>query len=497
MRLLPLPPLTVFSLIILSSFLHFPLASAQQNNQGGGGLSALPALTDTKGANVPTSQTSAAAKPSATKKESNTKPTAAPSQLPDLTSSGAASTNDGGLTNAPKLAGDDYPAPTVPPTADAPYMHRSNYPEGTVFICVGAALGFIALLILAWRGLVAWSIHRSVKRAANMQAAKYSTTTSDYSGMSERKSGRKGSGYGYKRAGSQAPPPAFYNHGHGSTLSIDQLNGHTLGVVGGTAGSGGGKSGARTPASARGSLFFSPTAGAGNGLNNAPSTTTASTAPAHNPSSARASAYLPAGYYASGTSAGTTNAPQHHARDSIALSNLNPNAPADRRSRRYSNKPPSFHANNAALLGNGNDNNHSPPGSPSLAPSSRGAEIAFGGNIHDGARRPSTGGGLSILQQDQGVSSSRAPSAYLENLFDEHTTPSGNNMTGHGGGAAGQGQMEAPIRSQMENEKPTRKERREERRERRESRGEKKGERRESRGENNGERSRRRRSHHQ
>ena len=467
MRLQASSPLALSSLL-LSTLLIASLVSAQQNNQQGGGAAvpSLPALTDTKG-NVPTAQSSAATK--ASDSNSPSKPTNAPSKttaapsLPDLTSSGAAASSDlgGGLTGLPKLAGDNYPPPTVPPTADAPYMQKSKYPEGTVFICVGAALGFIAFLILAWRGLVVWSIHRSVRRAANLQTAKYGS--SDY-----EKKGRGPSG-GYQRAGSQAPPPAFYNHGPGSTLSIDQLSGNTL------AGAGGKSGGGRTPGtSGRNSLFFSPTATAG-GLHAA----SASTTSVNNPSSARASAYLPAGYYASGNSTmggGSNKEQYHHARDSIALSNLNPNAPADRRSKRHS-KPLSVSNPHA-------QGNHSPPGSPSLAPSSRGAEVAFGKYGDTG--RPSTAGGLSVSGLD-GTSGSRAPSAYLDDLL-------GDGAAGVGASDVGQQQQVRQQQQQQqgdreahrrENDRPEESARRRERRERRESKGER------------GESGRRRRSRHQ
>ena len=46
-------------------------------------------------------------------------------------------------------------------------MQTSNLPDGTVFIVVAAILGSMAMSVLLWRGLVAWSLHRSVKRAAS------------------------------------------------------------------------------------------------------------------------------------------------------------------------------------------------------------------------------------------------------------------------------------------------------------------------------------------
>lgn len=161
------------------------------------------------------------------------------------------------LTDLPTLSGQyNYPAPSVPPTSKAPYMQHSNLPEGTVFIAVGAALGFFAFVIIAWRGLVAWSINRSVRRSAT----KGYTTVGDssYDQSDKRKSGLYSS---------VAPM--------GSTMSLEQLvSSNRTGTAG-------------TKASRENSnLFFSPTAGAG-----MPS-----------PSN-RNSGYLPSGYYASTTAA--------------------------------------------------------------------------------------------------------------------------------------------------------------------------------------------------
>lgn len=63
------------------------------------------------------------------------------------------------------------PVVTVPPTDGAPYMQTSSTPEGAVFIAVGAVLGFLGLAVLAWRGLVAWSVNRSVRQSAMMQSS--------------------------------------------------------------------------------------------------------------------------------------------------------------------------------------------------------------------------------------------------------------------------------------------------------------------------------------
>ncbi|KAI1614472.1 hypothetical protein EDD37DRAFT_115779 [Exophiala viscosa] len=79
-----------------------------------------------------------------------------------------ASTN----TAFPTLSGGyNYPAPTVPPTAGAPYLASSQLPENFVFIVVGAALASVALLIFVWRVVMSWSINRAFKRDARSGAA--------------------------------------------------------------------------------------------------------------------------------------------------------------------------------------------------------------------------------------------------------------------------------------------------------------------------------------
>lgn len=75
-------------------------------------------------------------------------------------------------TALPTLPGGyNYPAPTVPPKDGAPYLASSRLPENFVFIVVGAALGFIALVIFAWRVVMSWSINRAFKRDARSGAA--------------------------------------------------------------------------------------------------------------------------------------------------------------------------------------------------------------------------------------------------------------------------------------------------------------------------------------
>ena len=171
---------------------------------------------------------------------------------PTITSLGGGVT----LSGLPTLAGVfSYPPPSVPPIAKAPYMQHSNLPEGTVFIAVGAALGFFAVVIIAWRILVAWSINRSVRRSATKGYAPMGETTYD---KGER---RKSTLY-------STVAPA------GSTMSLEKLVSTRAGT-----------SISKTPRE-NSSLFFSPTAGAG----------------MHSASN-RNSGYLPSGYYASSTAA--------------------------------------------------------------------------------------------------------------------------------------------------------------------------------------------------
>ena len=71
-------------------------------------------------------------------------------------------TTDTALPTLP--GGFNYPAPTVPPTSNAPYRQASLLPEDFVFIVVGAFIALVASCILAWRIMLAWSINRSFKR---------------------------------------------------------------------------------------------------------------------------------------------------------------------------------------------------------------------------------------------------------------------------------------------------------------------------------------------
>ncbi|KAL9079361.1 MAG: hypothetical protein Q9157_001748 [Trypethelium eluteriae] len=301
---------------------------------------------------------------------------------PSLTSSGGASffsiTGSG-----PTVAGAGIPTMIVPDTSRAPFMQKSSLPEGTVFICVGAILGFLGFCVLAWRGLVAWSLHRSVKRAALKADVAES------------------------KAMLRPPGAGFYSSvPGGSSLSLEPLgygNGRGGGGGGGSTNEKGGDrigrpSQSHTP---RSSLFFSPTAGAGlPGM----------------PGANRNSQYLPAGYYAAGASQTAGGNSTTHlggggggggggsyntrgARNSVGHSP--PESPS---------LPPS----------RGNMYSHSARNSRRLSgaytsPSSSTLDLSALSRGREPTGRPSSST-LNLGKPPEG----RAPSAYLEDLFENH-----------------------------------------------------------------------------
>jgi len=243
-------------------------------------------------------------------------------------------------------------APSVPPTTDAPFMRASDLPEGTVFIVVGAILGFLAMSVLFWRMLVAWSLHRSVKRAALQ-----------HSGTQEK--------------------PLFHSAVAPFYKYKDHESSPNLGVIGKKGQSKSEKRLSRPPTTAAAvsntSLFFSPTAGAAAG-----GVTAAGN---------RGSNYLPAGYYAAGASQpgngqGLAHIGGNH--NSISMANL---LPRDRYERASSFGP-------------------SPPGSPDMRP-----------------RGGSHGASRSTLNLNQAPGDQRAPSVFLDDLFDGEGAPP---VPGHG-----------------------------------------------------------------
>jgi hypothetical protein len=164
-----------------------------------------------------------------------------------------------------------YPAPSVPPTNNAPFMRHSSAPDGTVFIAVGAILGALGLGILLWRLIVGILLHRSVDRAAKAQHDETAKTAFP------------------------APPAPFYKYTDtGSAMSLSAGRGVRRTNRGPVLSS----------APSASNLFFSPTAAASsNGPGN------------------RSSAFLPSGFYAAGTS---SPGGQHD--HSISMTNLRPDS---------------------------------------------------------------------------------------------------------------------------------------------------------------------------
>lgn len=194
--------------------------------------------------------------------------TASVTDAPSLTTSDGTSVFQP-ITNAPTIAGAGIPELFIPWTAGAPFMQKSSLPEGTVFIAVGGVLAFLGACVILWRGMVAWSINRSVKRAALASV-----------GASEKSTWGGGGGGGYRTVSQKQPSP--YKDA-GSSMSLDQLTSAGKPM----------KPHFRDSTIERrdtppADLFFSPTAKVSN---------------RESMLSHRNSAYMPSGYYASPNSA--------------------------------------------------------------------------------------------------------------------------------------------------------------------------------------------------
>ncbi|KAJ5561195.1 hypothetical protein N7535_009392 [Penicillium sp. DV-2018c] len=257
---------------------------------------------------------------------STTSTTSSSTSTTDSSTTSTVSTTTASSTSSSKTAAAIV---TIPPIANAPYMQESNAPEGTVFIAVGAALGLIGLTLLAWRAMIAWSVNRSVRRAAEMHASESKRLL---------RANRK------KRSTPYATAPTV-------DVSLDKLGAATRASYKPT-----------RVTSAGSGLFFSPTAAGPTG----------SHASLNAPGSAgnRASTYLPAGYYA-------------------AAGGSNPAPSGD------------------------------PLYSPAAALSSQ--SLAPTGVYHDShtQRHSYVGASTSSLNLNQ-APLGRAPSAYLEDLFESH-----------------------------------------------------------------------------
>ncbi|KAK3326357.1 hypothetical protein B0H66DRAFT_157313 [Apodospora peruviana] len=282
--------------LLLSAFFGASLYStvALAQNNGGDDTTTTERGTTTTGrqqSSVRTTQTRVTSTPTNTPIPTSTPSTSSVSfQPPTLgqtttTSPTGALPTLSGLPTLSKTQYDtsvpNYPAPTIPPTNNAPFMNHSTLPDGTVFIAVGAILGAFGLAILAWRGILACLLHRSVERAA---MAQHIATD---------------------KAATFPPPPApFYKF-------LDRDSSPSLGP-GGPAGnrkSHRGPTPSATPSQTN--LFFSPTA--------------APAAGAAGATSHRDSRFLPSGFYAAAAPVAGGGVVQHgHNANSISLSNLRP-----------------------------------------------------------------------------------------------------------------------------------------------------------------------------
>ncbi|CAK7273000.1 hypothetical protein SEPCBS57363_005431 [Sporothrix epigloea] len=206
-------------------------------------------------------------------------------KIPVMTSSAAPPKLD--LPTLPPNAGGvpKYPAPSVPPTQNAPFMQHSNLPDGTVFIAVGAILGGFGVALLIWRAIVAYLLHRSIARAALAQhvandKAAFAPPAAPFYMYSDRDSSLNlgGSGVGGSSAALSARGVRRTNRGPTPSATPSQTN-----------------------------LFFSPTAPGASNLGS---------------SSNRDSRLLPSGFYAAGNAmpAGAAHG------QSINMTNLRPDS---------------------------------------------------------------------------------------------------------------------------------------------------------------------------
>ncbi|KAJ5904019.1 hypothetical protein N7504_006402 [Penicillium tannophilum] len=324
-----------FLIVIAAGVSADPAAAAtdaQTTDDPSSSTSTTSSTSSTSTSSTTSSSTTSESSTTSTTMDSTTTTSSTSSTSSDSSTTSSVSTTTASTTSSDSSSSTTTSAVivTVPPSAGAPYMQTSNTPEGTVFIAVGAILGFIGLSVLAWRGMVAWSVNRSVRRAALAQSAE---------------SKRLLRGSRKKRSAAAYPTePAM-------DVSLDKL---------GTATRASYKPSRRVSSNHSG-LFYSPTAGGGGG----------SHASLNTPAGNRNSTYLPAGFYAA---AGSSTPVRESAN-------------------------PSY-----------------PPSSPSLPPT---------GGYHDAphnARHSHVGASTSSLNLSQ-APGGRAPSAYLEDLFENHTSP--------------------------------------------------------------------------
>ncbi|KAI4918693.1 hypothetical protein J4E90_003080 [Alternaria incomplexa] len=377
-------------LLVVAPTVLAQIENAPELNTVAPGGDAATNTAETSAAETTQTATTNADETAATSQAATTETTEAATTADAPTSAAAqtGSTSVFNLVGAPTLAGVGIPDIKVPDTAGAAFMQKSDLPDGTVFICVGAILAFFGAAVLAWRGLVAWSLHRSVKRAAMAQ------NLADIKAMSAVPGKKRG----------------MYNVvGASSTMSLDHLNAAPIGksnkAFKGAA--------ANTAQQSQSSLFFSPTAGGAAGMRD-------SVHVAGN----RSSTYLPAGYYASGNAAPAAGSPQMHigSQNPNNLSALSLSTPGNRFSARSGMSPPE----SPSLPPSRGGYARAPPSRDGLSNYNRNS-VATLGHQPGTTRSPVYGQDNNTVSQlslnvpgGTTVPGGRTPSGYLDDLFENH-----------------------------------------------------------------------------
>jgi len=285
------------------------------------------------------------------------------SNLPNLSSAAATRKGNGAtktafhLTGLPSIAGAGIPKLHIPYTAGAPFMQKASVPEGTFFIAVGAALAFLGACVLLWRIMVAWSIKRSVKRTSLTYMGSRSEGAGSSTTYGRWNGGRKTSGM---KSRSRTPQ---YKHVESNSVSMEPLT---------SAGKQMRATASEHKPTRPQDLFFSPTAHARD-----------SSTYTH-----RNSGYMPAGYYAGSGSQAAGGAP-----DSTMPGSISPYAQTQQHRRQSTQGSQSLH--------HGSRDEYRTP-----TRDARSSQMYA---------NPSSSS-LMVGQSDV----SRAPSAYLEDLFDSH-----------------------------------------------------------------------------
>jgi hypothetical protein len=359
-------------LLALLALAGAPIVNAQDSDLPdlNGSTSEEPTSTSTRASSTRSSASSATSTDDASSTDSSSSATTTgASSTSGSTSSG---TVVAGPTDLPTIAGAGIPTMVVPYTANAPFMQHSSLPQGTVFIVVGAVLAFLGACVLFWRALVAWSINRSVKQAAIASIAG-DKASKNWGGSSTGYNPVKGNLY--KDAG--------------SNMSLEALN---------AAGKPLKPDSSRKQPPPEG-LFFSPTAQHRLSDANLAGSRPVSQVMMGN----RSSTYLPAGYYAN---------PGTQAAGGAGSTTIGGNLAPYARNSVYENSPPT---------------------TPGHTGNSRNSYLRAGAGSRDGlagsrnsylepqSRPGHTSASYSTQpQSNDGLPGSRAPSAYLEDLFDNH-----------------------------------------------------------------------------